>query len=253
MAVTAGDEIMDHMPGVLDAVKRAYLDLRDIYEHLSNLAIMALGLALVVSAVGYFLPGAGLGFFGQLFRLVAHIAFGFVIAPYLIAVHRLILLGEATDRYEFAPGDVRLQQFLGWTVVFALLSAAPRVIPRILPFPQILQGMLGLVIAVAVVVVVVRLILILPAVAVDSSRVTWQNAMADTAGYGWRIFLIGIATALPAALAGMVVSMIFVAMGFGVFEFVAILIQGAVAVVMASLLAAIASRLYQSIGDRVRA
>ena len=36
----------------------------------------------------------------------------------------------------------------------------------------------------------VQPILEMPAVAVDSVRVTWQNAMADTDGYALRIFLL---------------------------------------------------------------
>src|SRR5215471_13197818 len=89
---------MDHMD-VFDAVKRAYLDLLDIYEHLSGLAIMALILALAVSATGFFLSGLGFTLFGQLIRLAVHIGFGFVTTPYLIAVNRFILLGKVTTRY----------------------------------------------------------------------------------------------------------------------------------------------------------
>jgi hypothetical protein len=248
-----GDEIMDHMSGVFDAVKCAYLDLRDVYEHLTNLVIMALALSLVVSAIGFFLSGLGFALFAQLVRLVVHIAFGFVMAPYLIAVHRFILLGEVTTRYDLEPGDPRFQRFFGWTIVFALLSAAPTILSSILPLPGFLHVLLTLGLAIAVLIVTVRLIIVLPAVAVDSDRVTWQNAMADTAGYAGRIFLIGLAAGLPVALAAAILAVFFASFGFSLLALVAVLIQGAAGVIIASLLVAIASRLYETLGDRVRA
>ena len=247
-----GSEIMDHID-VLDAVKRAYLDLRHIYEHLSNLVIMALVLSLAVSVIGFFLSGLGFAPFGHLVRLVVHVAFGFVMAPYLIAVHRFILLGEVTTRYDLEPGDPRLQRFWGWTIVFALLSAAPAVLSSILPLPGFLRAVLALGLAIAVLILTVRLIIVLPAVAVDSDRVTWQNAMADTAGYAGRIFLICLAAGLPVGLAAIILAGFFGSFGFSLLALVAGLIQGAAGVIIASLLVAIASRLYQALGNRVRA
>ena len=241
---------MDHID-VLDAVKRAYLDLRDVYEHLSGLAIMALVLALAVSAIGFFLSGLGFALLGQLARLAVHIGFGFVTAPYLIAVHRFILLGKVTTRYDLELGDPRLQRFFGWTIVFALLSAAPAMLSNILPLPGLLRGVLALALAIAALIVMVRLIVVLPAVAVDSDRATWRNAMADTAGYAGRILLICLAAALPVGLAAVILSAF--SYGFGFLAFVVVLIQGAAGVIIASLLAAIASRLYESVGDRVQA
>jgi len=241
---------MDHVD-VLDAVKRAYLDLRDVYEHLSGLMTIALILAFAISAIGFFLSGLGFSLFGQLIRLAVHIGFGFVTAPYLIAVQRFILLGRVTRRYDLEVGDPRLQRFFGWTVVFALLSAAPAILSSILPLPGFLRGILALALAIVAAMVTVRLIIILPAVALDSDRATWRNAMSDTAGYGARIFLICLAAGLPVGLAAAVLSAL--SYGFGLLAFVVVLMQGAAGVVVASLLVAIASRLYESVGDRVQA
>jgi len=248
-----GDNIMDHMPGVIDAVKRAYLDVRDIYEHLGNLAIMALGLALVVTAIGFFLFGSGATLSGQLIRLVMRIAFGLVLAPYIIAAHRFIILGEVTTRYDLAPGDPRFQRFFGWTVVLALISAIPAVVPSILSLPGVLHAVLTIGLAIGVVIVILRLFIILPAVAVDSDRVTWQNAMADTAGYAGRIFLIGLAAALPVGIAAAIPAAFLASFGVSLLTLVAALIQGAAGVIIASLMVAIASRAYESLADRVRA
>ena len=241
---------MDHID-VFDAVKRAYLDLRDVYEYLSGLAIMALVLALAVSATGFFLSGLEFELFSQLVRLAVPIGFGFVTAPYLIAVHRFILLGKVTTRYDLELGDPRLQRFFGWTIVFALLSAAPAMLFGILPLPGFMQGLLALGLAIAAVSVTVRLIVVLPAVAVDSDRVTWEKAMADTAGYAGRIFLVCLAASLPVGLIAAILSAF--SHGFGLLAFVVVLIQGAAGIIIASLLAAIAARLYELLADRVRA
>ena len=241
---------MDHID-VLDAVKRAYLDLRDIYEHLSNLAIMALVLALAVSAIGFFLSGLGFALFGELVRLAVYIGFGFVTAPYLIAIHRLILLGKVATRYDLELSDPRLRRFFGWTIVFALLSAAPAMLLSIWPSPGFGLGVLALVLAIAALIVTVRLIVVLPAVAVDSDRVTWQNAMADTAGFAGRIFLVCLAATLPVGLAAFILSAF--SHGFGLLAFVAVLIQGTAGLIIASLLTAIAARIYELLADRVRA
>ena len=166
-------------------------------------------------------------------------------------MHRFILLGKVTTRYDLELADRRLQRFFGWTIVFALLSAAPAILSSILPLSAFLRGTLGLALAVAALVVTVRLIIILPAVAVDSDRATWRNAMADTSGYGASIFLICLVAGLPVGLAAAILSTF--SYGFGLLAFVVVLIQGAAGVVLASLLVAIASRLYESVGDRVQA
>jgi len=241
---------MDHID-VLDAVKRAYLDLWDVYEHLSGVAMMALALTLAVSAIGFFLSGLGFALFGQLVRLAVPIGFGFVTSPYLIAVHRFILLGKVTTRYDLELGDPRLQRFFGWTIVFALLGVAPALLSSLLPLPAFLRSVLTSALAIAALVVTVRLIVVLPAIAVDSDRVTWQNAMADTAGYAGRIFLICLAADLPVGLAAAILSAF--SSGFGLLAFVAVLIQGVAGVIIASLLVAIASRVYELLADRVRA
>jgi hypothetical protein len=244
---------MDHMPGILDSVKRAYVDLLDVYEHLRSLAIMAFVLSLAVGVIGFFVGGLGLGLFGQMIRLLAHIGFGVVMAPYLIAVHRFIILGKVTERYELEFGDPRLQQFLQWTVALTLLSAAPTLLTAILPLPIFLRVFVTLGLVIAVLVATVRMIVILPAVAVDSEHVTWQNAMADTAGHAGRIFVICLLAGLPIVLVAMVLSAIFAGFGLGLLAFVVVLIQGAAGVVAASLLVVIASRVYEALADRVRA
>jgi hypothetical protein len=244
---------MDHVPGVIDAVKRAYFDLRDVYEHLNSLVMTAFLLTLAVSAIGFFLSGLGFALLSQLVRLAVHIAFGFVLTPYLIAVHRFIILGEVTPRYDLEPGEPRFRRFFGWTVVFALLSAVPAILLSIVPLPGFLRSLLGLVLAIAVLIVTLRLIIVLPAVAVDSPGVTWQNAMADTDGYALRIFLIGLAASIPVALAAAILAGLFGSFRFFLLELVAALILGAAGFVIASLLVVIASRIYEWLGNRVRA
>jgi hypothetical protein len=251
--VLGGDDMTDHMPSALDAVKQAYLDLRDVYQTLKGLVMTAFVLTLALSAIAFFLSGLGFALFALLVNLVVHIAFGFLITPYLLAVHRFIILGEVAAGYELVPGDPRFQRFFSWTVVFSLLSAAPRVLIFILPLPGFLRFPFALLIGIAVLIVTLRLIIVLPAVAVDSKRVTWQNAMADTDGYALRIFLIGLVASVPIALAAAILAGFFGWFGFILLTLVAALIEGAAGVVIASLLVVIASRIYEWLGDRVRA
>ncbi len=247
---------MDHMPGVFDAAKRAYRDLHDVYADLRNLMIIALVLTLALLGIKFLLSWRG-----PVVELAANIAFGFVITPYLIAVHRFIILGEVTTRYALVPRDPRFQRFFGWSVVFALLGAAPWLLSSILPFPALLRGVLAFALAIAVLIVSMRLIIVLPAVAVDSERVTWRGAMADTAGYAGRIFLICLVAGLPVGLAAAILfgsaagilSGFFGSLGLSLLALVGTLVVGVADVALASLLVVIASRLYGLLGDRVRA
>src|SRR5262245_15163961 len=48
-----------------------------------------------------------------------------LVTPFLIAVHRFIILGEVTQEYRLDWRDRRYQQFFGWTFVVFLLSQLP--------------------------------------------------------------------------------------------------------------------------------
>ncbi len=108
-----------------------------------------------------------------------------LVTPFLIAVHRFIILGEVTQEYRLKWRDRRYQQFFGWTFVVFLLSLLPALAmnlpkhwtPTLLP-------------AIALVVFIVRSIILFPAIAVDAPGATPRDAFEDTRGHGWYIFFL---------------------------------------------------------------
>jgi hypothetical protein len=185
----------------------------------------------------------------------------FLLTPYMIAVHRFIILGEVTPRYRLAPRAPRFQLFLLWSLALSLgywipvfaLAALPHVMPYVL-----LAGGALLVIAVVAIVVSFRLMILFPAVAVDAPGATWDNAIADTRGHVWRMLFITLLAGLPAAIA-LIVGLALVAsaglIGGGrpgvAGVLLSALIGGAVGTLGLTLAVAIASRLYEQLGDRV--
>src|SRR5262245_41137020 len=53
--------------------------------------------------------------------LVWSVVQAFLLTPYFIAVHRFIILDEATRGYEFAPSQTRFQRFFGWSIALAMV------------------------------------------------------------------------------------------------------------------------------------
>ena len=45
----------------------------------------------------------------------------FLLTPYLIAVHRFIILGETTAIYRLVPTDKRFQRYFAWSLVPAAM------------------------------------------------------------------------------------------------------------------------------------
>jgi hypothetical protein len=91
-----------------------------------------------------------------------------------------------------------------------------------------------------------RLSILFPAIAVDAPGATLSNVLADTRGYGWQIFLIGLLASLPIGAVHILFRLL-VRRGT-VMEAV---VDAALGIVSATLLVVIASRLYQRLGNNV--
>jgi hypothetical protein len=89
-----------------------------------------------------------------------------------------------------------------------------------------------------------RLSILFPAIAVDAAGANWRNVMADTRGYAWQIFLIGLLAYMPV----LVIDIVFAVSSGTV---VIAVIDNVVAIVSMTLFVVIASRLYQRLGNRV--
>src|SRR4051794_21278061 len=58
-------------------------------------------------------------------RLAVLVGICFLLTPFFLAVHRLLILGEAATRYEFKPSSPRFQLFFGWLAVTVVLISFP--------------------------------------------------------------------------------------------------------------------------------
>jgi hypothetical protein len=202
---------------------------------------VVIGLGILHVIVGY----------GIILSLIFAIAQAAALTPLAIGVHRFVLLGEARDGYEFAFGDARFQKFLIYIVALEVL----RELPPIIAFPfafvaGFLHGLVLIVLAVIAAVITVRCMILFAAIAVDAPGADWRNALADSRGHSWPIFLVLLCTAAPAIIVAMIVtailgfSLLTAALAFGVIvPAIIVALTGAVAAVVSRLFAAYSSQL----------
>ena len=176
-----------------------------------------------------------------------------MLTPFLIAVHRYIVLGEITQHYTLAPRSLRFQLFFGWLASVLIMTAIVGALPKVLGFTQSGQSdrrrrRCGRVLA-----LVTRMTILFPAIAVDAPGATWRNAVNDSKGHGWFIFFLLLVAMLPTgivfALAG-VTSVLVLGPMLG--RVVLLLLASGVAVVWVTLAVVISSRLYLELGDRLK-
>ena len=194
---------------------------------------------------------------GTLLDLAVDIVRGFCLAPYMIAVHRFVILGEVTRGYIVDPSEPRFLRFVGLLVAFSVMTSIAFALPVLL----LAAGMTGAVPLVlllagvaAIVILAFRLSVLFPALAVDAKHANAPNALEDTKGHLFQIFLVFALTLLPCAVVAIVVTFV---LGPGVgrpgsLAAIAHLVAGAIIqTVTIPLCVAAASRLYQAIGNRL--
>ena len=188
---------------------------------------------------------------GLLLSLIFAIAQAAALTPLAIGVHRFVLLGEAHDGYDFAFGDARFQRFLMYIVALEVLRELPRVVA--FPFAFVagfLHGVVLIVLAVVAAVISVRCMILFAAIAVDAPGADWRNAIADSKGHSWRIFLVLLCTVAPAMIVAVVVTMI---LGFSLLtaELAVGVILPAIIVALTAALAAVVSRLFAAYSSQL--
>jgi len=178
-------------------------------------------------------------------------------APFLLAVHRFILLDEIRDRYAFEPNSARFQSFGGWLVVamlvagipsllyFAAQSSAPIYYSGVVPAVGMTRLLLLAAASLIVLVGFLRMILLFPAVAVDAPEASWQSAFAETQGASWFAGFACVLPLIPVFLVGVAVVPIAGGIPFARHAVLAVLLLSAF-----TLLAVVASRLYQILARR---
>jgi hypothetical protein len=185
------------------AVGTAWRDVRDALSVLFTPALIAFLILLALEIVKLrIMPSTDLT--AGLVEMFYDAVEAFLMTPYAIAVHRFIILGEKTMSYRIAPAEPRFQSFFGWSLALSVLYNAPAAF-EVLPGPTILKGILEVALGIAAIVIGIRAILLFPAVAVDAPGANWRQAMADTKGYAWRIFLIIVLATLPFVIVAVIV------------------------------------------------
>ena len=183
--------------------------------------------------------------------LIFAIAQAAALTPLAIGVHRFVLLGEAHDGYDFAFGDARFQKFLLYIVALEVL----RELPRIIAFPfafvaGFLHGLVLVVLGIVAAIISVRCMILFAAIAVDAPGADWRNAIADSKGHSWRIFLVLLCTVAPAIIVAAIVMAI---LGFSLLTAalaVAVIIP-AIVVALTAAVAAAVSRLFAAYSSQL--
>jgi hypothetical protein len=191
---------------VMDTAVQAWRDVVAARAKMPTLFWIAIG---VMIALGVLRELIGIHFL-IVATIVFSIAQALALTPLAIAVHRFVLLGEARDAYDFAPGDARFQKFFLFTIALEILGAVPSLFA--LPFLLVavfLYSLVALALTIAVAIIAVRTIMLFPSIAVDSAGAEWRNALADSKGHSWRIFFVLLCTVLPAVVAEIVIVAVF--------------------------------------------
>ena len=248
------------------AAAQAWRDTRAALSALAGPAQIAFFIYLIVSVARRFLlpadPGIPTG--TLLGEFILSIAQAFLLTPFLIAVHRFIILGE-TGRYTLAPGEHRFQLFFIWSIALSLLAWAPPFLLWTVKAASTPGGTLSIALGSLVYIVVatiisLRLIILFPAIAVDAPGATWRNAMADTKGSAWRILFIGLVAALPFIGIALLLGLIALSLGMmpkGIertsIGWIAVtsVFDAVFGVVGFTLAVVVASRFYKELGNRV--
>jgi hypothetical protein len=182
-----------------------------------------------------------------------------LLAPVVAAIHRFIIRDAVTKAYTLPLADAQFRRFFAWLFALELIGGLP------LEFLVLLQafnvspratGVAFVVALVAALVLMLRLAILPPAIAVGAPGARLSQALADTRGYGLRIFAIFVLTLLPwIALGGLIGSIL---LGSGseasgsVAAMIGMVVGGVVQTIMLTLIAVIASLLFIALAAQVR-
>jgi hypothetical protein len=183
---------------------------------------------------------------------VLDIVQSFYLTPFMIAVHRFIILEEVTSGYSLDPRQTTFAQYFGWLVGFAIVSLASSLFD-LLP-PSTFRSVVTIVVFLVLFIALIRLTILLPAIAVGAHGATASNAVADTKGRSLDIFLIFLTALLPflAVAIALAVAQQFIVGRVGVVAAVTNLLGVTIMQVIALILSlAISSRMFQAFADRM--
>ena len=192
-------------------------------------------------------------------ELAIGIAQGFLLTPVAIAVHRFVLLGEVEGRYALTPSEPRFLRFFIFTLVFQMLAFLPMSLMSLLGKAASGGASLIVILFVAVLVLTIvtviaslRVLILFPAIAVGAPGADWRHAMEDTKGHTWRVFFIVIVTAiLPLLLILFLIPLGVWASTSGIGAIAMSVVSALVGVLMLAAFAAVASKLFAFLANKL--
>lgn len=255
-------------PSIITALFWAYWDLCHVLRKAWRPALFAfliLSVGSVAAAVGPKLLTYNP--FGEaVMRLAILVGLCFLLTPFFLAVHRFLLLGEEPTRYEFKPSSPRFQLLFGWLAVNVVLMSFPATLATLAEakgpvyyFGRPPSGFDSPILAAARIVawlIIQQLLVLFPAVAVDAPGAGWQNAISDTRRHIWYALAVTILPFIPIGLLGLAVvpllkAWVWTTPGSLIGLVASLLWLGTMLLIASTLLAVIAARLYQVVGDRL--
>lgn len=240
-------------PSIFAAAATAYRDVADALDAMRGLTLGTFLIVVGAEALNWALEKwvipAGSLFGHQIMQIVI----SFLLTPFLIAIHRYVLRREITTRYVLEPSDRRFQLFFGWTVVFVVLATIPGLfVVGDAADQNWVLSVVSIALLIAFSIASVRTVILFPAIAVDAPGATWRNAVSDTKGHGWYIFFLGMVVLVPLVIPVMIAGAALLSvLGLVVGALLLAPFMCMVMIVGLAAMVAVASRLYERLGDRV--
>jgi hypothetical protein len=236
-------------PGVVAFSEAVWRDVRHTLNRLFLLALVPFPIILALEVIDdRIVPSAGHPLASELRRLAFDAVEAFFALPYVIAVHRFIILGETTARYRLALASPVLKRFFLLSLAVLLFDNAPLIVSTMLPELKTGWSIIGRVadaISIWLILAIsLPLIILFPAVAVDGPDAGWRLVVAAW-GHWWRIFLINVMVMTPLVLVVVAMAFLYSDDDVGI----VITVLSAIAFfAFATVGAVTASRIYQWIG-----
>jgi hypothetical protein len=257
-------------PNFIALIIAAYWDLDRVFRALWAPALMAFALFVAAQFSSLLLAGVFARTFIAKMVIAQAIELGalVLIAPFLIAVHRFILVGETARIHEIASAGPRVGRFAFWLVLLGLVASLPFMFtiftletapvyytaqaPRPPAATGIARELVTFALSVAAFVAVTRLMILLPAAAVEAPGADPSNAFADTRGNTGYIAFGTFLCVLPLLclwlLAALTLPQILPWQAAGLASYFTLKVMLFIALALG---AGIASRVYLALGDRL--
>jgi hypothetical protein len=191
-------------PSVLAFSVGVWRDVRHTLNRLFLLALVTFPIVLALEVMDdWILPSTDHLLASELRRLAFEAVEAFFALPYIIAVHRFIILGETTARYRLAVASPVFQRFFLLSLAVLLFDNAPAIAEAMLPDWKTGWSLIGRVAAAIslplILAISLPLIVLFPAVAADGPDAGWRLVVAAW-GHWWRIFFINVMVMAPLVL-----------------------------------------------------